>query len=456
MKRSEGYNIPQFISKGQLMRYLTLVTSVLAALIAMPAATAANLSEIHELARANDAQYSIAVQTAAATREKSAQGRALLLPTVGITGNARENSDQSSSYSGTRSYASSNAAFTASQPLLRLANLATYEQGKLQSQLADQQLKLAEQDLYVRVARGYFEVLRARDALATLGNQKEAFATQLAQARRNVEVGLSPVTDENEAQSRYDLTVAQEIAARNDLEFKRRVLERLIARELPPLASLEAGVNIDILSSEQLLVLYGAASQKALQVKIGMLNEKIARIEVDKQRAGHSPTVDLALNLGRSTNANFGALGGQQSHTRTSSIGIEVALPLYQGGGINSRVREAMANVGRAQSETENARRQATLDARQALQGVDSGLALEKALRQAVNSGEASVRSIQRGLLVGLRTRVDLLNAQQQLYTTLRDLSAARYQALISGVLLKAAAGDLGEQDLKTLDALLK
>lgn len=436
------------------MRYLPIGAAVFAALVATSAATAANLSAIHELARANDAQYAIAVQTAAAGREKSAQGRALLLPTVGITGNARENSDESTAYTGNRSYTSSNATLTANQPLLRLANVATYEQGELQAQLADQQLKLAEQDLLVRVSRGYFEVLQAQDALATLGAQKGAFATQLAQAKRGLEVGLAPVTDVNEAQSRHDLTVAQEIAARNDLEFKRRTLEKAIGRELPPLATLDAGVNIDILSAAQLQALYDAASQSALQVGIGVTAEQIARFEVDKQNAGHSPTLDLAASVGRNRNANFGIVGGQQ--TRTSSIGFEFALPLYQGGGISSRTREAVANLGRARSELENARRQATLDARQALLGVQSGIALNQALRQAVSSGEAQVRSTRLGLDVGVRTRVDLLNSEQQLYTTLRDLSAARYQALISGLQLKAAAGALSEQDLKSLDALLR
>jgi outer membrane protein len=438
------------------MRYLSGFFTVAVALLGACAACAANLSAIYELARANDAQYAIAVQTKAANREKFEQGRALLLPTVGITGNVRENSDQSTSYTGTRSYNSNNIALSATQPLLRLANYATYEQGRLQALLADQQLKLAEQELLVRVARGYFEVLQAQDALATLSNQRTAFAAQLAQARRNLEVGLAPITDVNEAQSRHDLTVAQEIAARNDLELKRRVLERVIGRDLPPLAVLDVATNIDILSTEQMLVIYGAAPQKALQVKLGLTNEAIAKLEVDKQNAGHMPTVDLAANLGRASNANFGVLGGQQSNSRTSSIGLELAVPLYQGGGINSKVREAAANQGRARSETENARRQATLDARQALQGVDTGLALEKALRQAVRSGEENVRSIQRGLQVGLRTRVDLLNAEQQRFTTLRDLSAARYQALIAGVQLKAAAGTLEPHDLEVLDALLK
>ena len=147
----------------------------------------------------------------------------------------------------------------------------------------------------------------------------------------------------------------------------------------------------------------------------------------------------------------------RRSHRPTCrSRGIEVALPLYQGGAISSRAREALANLGRAHSELENARRQATLDARQALLGVQSGIALNQALRQAVSSAEAQVRSTRLGLEIGVRTRVDVLNAEQQLYTTLRDLSAARYQALISGLQLKAAAGALSEQDLKSLDALLK
>ena len=212
-------------------------------------------------------------------------------------------------------------------------------------------------------------------------------------------------------------------------------------------------VNIDVLSAEQLQALSGAASQRALQVGIGVTAEQIARFEVAKQDAGHYPTVDLVASLGKNRNANYGALGGQQ--TRTSSIGIELAVPLYQGGAIDSRTREALANLGRAQSELENARRQATLDARQALLGVQSGIALNQALRQAVTSGETQVRSTRRGLEVGVRTRVDVLNAEQQLYTTRRDLSAARYQALIAGLQLRAAAGALSEQDLKALDALL-
>jgi outer membrane protein len=452
MKLATIHPTLQPMQQARPVRRLLIAALTLAAV--MPAAQAANLAAIYSLARANDAQYAAAVQTALAGREKSVQGRALMLPTVGITGTMRRNSETSSAYDGTAQYESGNATVTASQPLLRRANMVSYEQGELQAKLADQQLKLAEEDLLARVSRGYFEVLQAQDALATVGAQKEAFAQQLAQAKRSVEVGLAPITDFNEAQSRYDLTLAQEIAARNDLELKRRKLEKVIGSELPPLATLDANTNIDVLPQTQLQSLFGAAAQSATQVAIGITSEQIARLEVAKQDAGHLPTVDLVASASKNRNANYGALGGQQ--TRNASIGIEVAVPIYQGGAIDSRAREALANLGRTQSELENARRQANLDARQGLLGVQSGIALNQALRQAVASGETQVRSTRRGLEVGVRTRVDVLNAEQQLYTTLRDLSAARYQTLISGLQLKAASGALTEQDLMALDALLK
>jgi outer membrane protein len=421
---------------------------------ASTAAPAANLSEVYALARSNDAVYAIAVQTAAAGREKSPQGRALLRPTIGVSGSARANLDHSSAFVDSASYGTGSISLNASQPLSRPANYIAYQQGELQARLADQQLQLADQELLVRVSRGYFDVLQAQDALATIGAQKEAFASQMSQAKRSFDVGLAPITDVNEAQSRYDLTVAQEIALRNDLEVKRRTLEKAIGGELPPLATLDASVNIDILPAERVQSLFGAASASALQVAIGVTASDIADLEVKRQYAAHAPTIDLVAVMAKNRNANYGALGGQQ--TRTSSIGIEVALPLYQGGGIDSRVREATANLGRAHSELDNARRQATLDARQALLGVQSGIALNQALTQAVTSGETQVRSTRRGLEVGVRTRVDVLNAEQQLYTTRRDLSAARYQALISGLQLKAAAGVLTETDLRGLDGLLK
>ena len=415
---------------------------------------AAGLDEILQLARDQDAQLMAARQAALAGREKTVQGRAGLLPTLTATANVRQNHDRSSAYAGSQSYDSHAVALTLNQPLWRPANRQAYLQGQLQTRLAEQQLQQAEQALRLRVARAYFEVLQAEDAVATLAAQKDAFAQQLAQAKRTYEVGLAPITDVTEAQSRHDLTLAQQIAARNDLELKKRALEKSINRDLPPLNGLDPAASVEVLASGQIDQLRDAAPTQSLQVQAGVTAEQIARAEIDKQRAGHSPTVDLVASASHNRNLSVGAFGG--SNNQPLAVGVEIAVPLYQGGVVDSRVREAAATLARTQAELDEARRQARLDARQALLGVESGSALTTALRQAVSSAETQVKATRRGFEVGVRTRVDVLNAEQQLYTTQRDLSAARYQTLIAGLQLRAAAGSLGDEDLRALDRLLK
>lgn len=427
---------------------------VAGALVLPLAAAAANLSEIYLLARDNDAQIAAARQTALAGQERAVQGRAGLLPTVVLSGSVRQNRDHSTAYDGRQGYESNSVALSLNQPLWRHANFKNYEQGQLQARLAEQQLLQAEQGLRLRISQGYFEVLQAEDALATLGAQKEAFEQQLAQARRSYEVGLSPITDVSEAESRYDLTVAQEIAARNDLELRRSTLEKSIRRALPPLDRLDPAAAVDTLNPEQLQQLRDGADTSSLQVGAGIIAEQIARLEVDKQRAAHTPTVDLVASAARHKNTNVGVFGGTDTYPK--SIGVEVNVPIYQGGIVDSRTREAAANLARAQSELDEARRQALLDARQALLGVQSGSALTRALLQAVASSDTQVRATRRGFEVGVRNRVDVLNAEQQLFTTRRDLSAARYQTLVATLQLRAAAGLLTENDLRALDRLLQ
>jgi len=419
-----------------------------------PLVSAATLGEILDLARTSDPIYAAAVAAEAAGREKQVQGRAGLLPAVNVAGNIRQNHEQGQSAGGTRNYQSGAIALTLNQPLFRRTNVVANEQGELQAVLAQQQLKAAEQDLLLRVARGYFEVLQALDALQSLGAQREAFAQQLAQAKRSFEVGASPITDVNEAQARHDLTVAQEITARNELEVKRRALQRMIDRDLPPMARLDDSATLEPLTSRAMTDLSDRAPQQSTQVAIAQTLADVAQRELARQDAGHLPTADFVASVGETRNANYGTLGSNS--LRQASIGIEVTLPVYQGGATSSRVREATANLERARQDVENARRLARQDASQAMLGAMSGAALQKALREAVASAETQVRSTRRGLEVGMRTRVDVLNAEQQLHATRRDLAAARYQTLLASLQLKAAAGVLGEADIRGLDRLLK
>ncbi len=430
---------------------LTLLASVL--VVASGTAWGANLSAIYDLARANDAVYAAAQAAYQAGLEKLPQGRALLRPNINLS--ATYNHTDTDSSNALYSKTSDPYGFTLSlvQPLYRKQNLESYEQAKLQVLQAEQTLKVAEQELQLRVAQAYFDVLQARDVLATARAQKQAYAEQLAQARKSFEVGAATITDTHEAQARYDLTTAQEIAGQNDLEVKKRALEKIINQAAPKLALLDEQAKVLLPEPSDMDAWVKQAEADSLAVALGRTAQEAARREVDRQKGGHYPTVDLKASY--SDNRGQTAVTVGSYNIQTGSIGVELALPLYQGGGISSRVREASANLEKARFELDNARRQATLDARQAYLGVISGNAQVQALKQALVSSEAQLRSTKLGLEVGVRTRVDVLNAQQQVYTTRKDLAAARYQTLLAGLTLKAAAGALAEADLKALDTLL-
>lgn len=412
----------------------------------------ANLSDIYQLARTNDATIAAAREAYRAGQEKLPQGRALLRPTIGLTGNLGH-TESDSNVSASQSYNPWGFTLALSQPLYRKQNLETYEQARLQALQAEQLLKVAEQDLLLRVARAYFDVLQAQDVLATARSQKQAYAEQLAQARKSFEVGAATITDTHEAQARYDLTVAQEIAGENDLEVKRRSLEKIVNQEAPALALLGDQARVLLPEPNNMDAWVRQAETDSLAVALGQTAQETARREVGKQKGGHLPTLDLTASYSDNRNQATGGVTGIAM--KSGTIGLEFALPLYQGGAIDSRVREASANLEKSRHELESARRQATLDARQAYLGVISGNARVQALEQALVSSEAQLKSTKLGLEVGVRTRVDVLNAQQQVYSTRRDLAAARYQSLIAGLSLKAAAGSLTENDLKALDTLL-
>jgi outer membrane protein len=428
-------------------------TLVLAALLfSLPAlAGTANLSALYQMARENDAEFAAARENYRAGLEKLPQGRAGLLPTLNLGANTYYNQTHSSVPS-MSDYGSRSITLTLRQPIYRKQNLEAYEQAKVQILMSEQELKLAEQKLLLSVAKAYFDVLQAQDVLATAQAQKQAYAEQLAQARKSFEVGAATITDTHEAQARYDLTTAQEIAAQNDLEVKRRSLEKIINRESPDLARLGDDVQMALPAPNKMEVWAKQAEEDSVSVHLNQSALELARREVAKQRGGHLPTLDLAANYGDSHNPS--PLSSYSS--RTGAVGLEFGWLLYQGGSVDSHIREAVALQEKSRNELDSARRQARLDARQGFLGVVSGDAQVRALEQALVSSQMQLKSTKLGLEVGVRTRIDVLNAEQQLFTTKRDLAAARYQTLVAGLQLKAAAGSLNEEDLKAVDALLK
>jgi outer membrane protein len=339
------------------------------------------------------------------------------------------------------------------QPLYRQQNWLAYSEAELQVAQTEAQFKIAEQDLILRVAQAYFDVLIAQDSVQLAGAQKTAISEQLEQAKRNFEVGSTTITDTHEAQARYDLTVAQEIAAQNTLEIKRRTLQQLINAMPQELRQLGKEFRLEAPQPADMEKWVDEAQLHSPQLAIAQAGAEIAGKEVARNRGGHYPTLDLVANY--SSNQSNGGSFGVGSDSSNKSLGVQLNVPIYQGGATQSRWREAEANRERANQELENTRRSVALQTRQAYLGVVSGIAQVKALQQALTSSESVLEASKLGQEVGVRTNLDVLNAQQQLYSTRRDLYQAEYNYLVSQLRLKAAVGSLGEDGLTGVNQAL-
>lgn len=426
-------------------------------------ALSADLLDVYKQARQADATYRAAQAAWLATQEKLPQARSGLLPQISLSGSTQYN-DRSVNFrdptvpGSDARFNSNNLSLSLTQPIYRRPNLVAYEQGKTQVEQAGHVLAQAEQDLITRVAQAYFDVLLARDNVAFAGAQKTAIAEQLAQAKISFQVGTATITDTHEAQARYDLAESQEITAKSDLEIKQRALELLIAKPAPALAPL--GPKLQLLMPEPAVQekWIDEARSANPQVRTAESNLTLAQQEVARNRGGHHPTLDAFAGHQRSgsgVGTGVGALGGVGTDIRTSNIGLQLAVPIYQGGVVSSRVREAVANEEKTRHDLETARRTSELNARQNYTGVTSGVSQVKALESAVVSSQSSLDSTRLGREVGVRTQVDVLNAQQQLFSARRDLAQAKYAYILSTLRLKAAVGRLTEQDVVSVNAWL-
>jgi outer membrane protein len=422
-------------------------------------AQSADLLQVYRDAVGFDAQYAAARAARNAGVEKLPQGRAGLLPTIGLSANTTWNDIESTSRSTGittgRDYNSNGWSASLSQPLFRWQNWVGYKQAELAAALAEMQLAQASQDLIVRVTQAYFDVLLAQETLATAQAQKVAIAEQLESAKRNFEVGTATITDTHEAQARYDLTVATEIAAENDLAVKRQTLRTLTGKETDALRGLRSGVQIGTPQPADIAQWVSSAETGNIGVQIAQTNLDVSGREIERQRAGHYPTLDLVATHGK-TGSGFSSTTGTGVDTKSSTIGLQLAVPLFAGGAVSSKEREAAALNEKARADLDFARRQATLAARQSYLGVNSGLSQVKALEAGVASSQLAVESNKLGYEVGVRINIDVLNAQSQLFDTKQKLAKARLDTLIAQLRLKSAAGTLTEADLAAINALLE
>ncbi len=432
------------------------LTLAIGAALALPV-RAQSLLELYDAARGHDAAYQSAKSQYEANLAKADQAKAALLPTVNLTAGASTTQLRTETGGTTtdRNFDNQNVGISATQPLYRAANYASYQQGTRQTELAEAQLLAAEQDLIVRVSQAYFDVLASQDSLTFVQAQKTAVAEQLASARRNFEVGTATITDTREAQARFDLVTAQEIAADNDLRVKKLALNQLVGKidttpyPLAPATTLPAILPEDINTWVQ----QGQDQHPAIrQARIAL---DVATLETDKAKAGHKPTLDLTASHVVNHNIGGSAVSSTDSRTQNTTVGVQFVLPLFAGFATQNRLKETLALEDKARADLDAAQRNVAQGTRTAYFGVVSGLGQVKALEAAETSSQSALDANKLGYQVGVRINIDVLNSQSQLYQTKRDLAKARYDVLVGGLKLRQANGSLKGEDLQGVNGLL-
>lgn len=441
------------VTSPLLTRLRRVIVTMAAGLAA--SAQAQGLLDIYDAARAYDASYLSARSQYEADLARAEQAKAGLRPQAGLSAGANWSELDSSANALDGSFNGQNITLQASQPLYRPANSAASQQGELSVDIARARLQIAEQELIIRTTQAYFDVLAAQDTMTFVRAQKAAVEEQLAAAKRNFEVGNTTVTDSREAQARYDLVLAQEIAADNDLRVKRLALDQLVGRTDVNPKPLATPVTLPALepADPQAWVQLTEQGHPAL-LQAGKALE-IARLETAKAEAGHKPTLDLVgqYQAARAP-STYAAIPGYLRN-RTATIGLQFNLPLYAGHAVQNRVKETLALEDKARTDLEAARRSVIQATRSAYLGVLSGQGQVKALEAAEASSQSALDANQLGYQVGVRINIDVLNAQSQLYQTKRDLAQARYNVLIGGLRLRQASGQLSPDDLRPIDAML-
>ncbi|MBY0454653.1 MAG: TolC family outer membrane protein [Burkholderiaceae bacterium] len=441
---------------------LTRLAGACAALfaIALPA-WSLDLRQAYEAAYDNDATIRASRAGAEATRERLPQAISQWHPNVSFNAGRNYNdlTSQGRSFTGQPTtsqvhYYSGNQTLSVRQSIYRPYQSASVRQAEAQVEDADASLERDEQSLVVRVGEAYFDALLAEDQLQLVLAQKTTYATQLDAARKGFAAGSGTRTDIDEAQARLDMTLAQELEMRQNQDFTRHRVEVLTGKPMEPLARLDiaqfkavqpvpAAVDAWIERAEQ-----NSPELRSLRAQL-----EAARQEIDKARAGHLPTLDAVAQWSRTHSDSVVSVN---SHYDNKTLGLQLTVPLYAGGYVSSTMRQAVAAQTRAQEALEATRRDLGVRVHREFRGMTEGVLRIQALEQAVRSAEQAVQSNRRSFSAGVRTTIDVLNAEQQKTLALRDLAQARYVYVVSHMRLQSLAGDDKQTSVSQVNAWLK
>ena len=433
---------------------------------------AEDLLAVIELAHNNDPAYLAARAKHNAALQKLPQARALLLPTLNATGNYTRSNDETIEDPGGADentlrdsrYTSRGYSFNFTQPLYNSASFAAFKQAKATVRKASADIAAAEQDLYIRGAETYFLMLRAGDNLTLAIAERTAIQRQLELANARLDVGLATITEVHEAKARFESAEAQVIDAQNQLEDARQAMRELTGKSIDQIQQLKPVKDI----RESMSTTYPDPAdinyweKLTLEQNYSLLSSQastdIARDEIKRQRAGHLPTLDLVGTSSRreSEAGNTVFTPDQDTRADSDSYGVQLTVPLVQGGLINAQTKEAKYLYEASKQEYERVRREVVRRARAAYLGVSSAAQRIGALRQAVIAGESALEAKTEGFQAGINTNQDVLDAQRDLFRAKRDYSDSRYTFIINLLQLKQSTGTLAQNDLAEINGWLQ
>jgi outer membrane protein len=418
-------------------------------------ASADNLLDIYQTAQLTDAQWLAAKAANKAAQEATEQSFAAFLPNIGLSADSTYNdqdrkSSNALSPSSSERFNSNGWSLNITQPVFRMANYASHRQAKAFVRQADAQLAAAEQDLIIRVVRAYLQVLAAEAELSSVKANTKAISRQLEQAQKRYEVGLIAITDVHEAQAEYDLSKAAEIQAANEVSIAYVELGEITGQSHSDLLKLKADIPMITPKPASIDAWVDKALQDNLSIAAALAAIEVSQENVKLQRAGHYPTLDVVGTA--SDNTTHGRNGSDIENT---SISLQLNVPIYEGGAVTSRTRQALAELEQAREEATGIHRDVESQARSSYLGVMADLSRIQALQQSIVSTQSALDATEAGFEVGTRTIVDVLDAQRALYRAKADFHIARYTYIGNYLLLKQAAGSLSDEDVNTVHSVL-
>jgi len=436
--------------------------ALLLGLAVLPSARAADLTEVFQLAYANDPTYAAAQADNRATRELRPQAFAQLLPRVDLTADTarhddHRSSDQPPAFRGEPKDNYNRRGYNLSllQPVFRLDRWITLSQAKSQIASSDADLEAAFQDLIVRTAEAYFDVLRAEDQVVFAKTTRKAFKQQLNQAEQRFEVGLIAITDVEEAKAGFDIAHTRVIEADNALATSKEELRTITGEYIERLKTMGDQMPLVRPDPDDIAQWTETALTQNRSVAAARYATETSQKEIRRVRAaGHLPTLDLRAQHDYRTQ-NRSTTFGSRNKTHDNIVGLEFSLPLFQGGGVLSRTREARENYQQTLDALEAERRRAQADARSNFLNVVDSISRVQSLRQQMISTQKAQEAIEAGFQVGTRTSVNVLDAQAATNESVRDFKDARYGYALSALRLKQAAGTLSPEDVAKVNEWL-